>query len=153
MSGQLQAIWIKRCKGGPMDAATRADLVAERGLVGNANQGGLRQVTIIEEEVWNELMRQLDGKLSPAARRANLLVRGISLTNCRGKILSIGSCRLLMKGETRPCEQMEAALPGLQAAMGIPWGGGAFGIVLDNGSIAVGDAVRWEEPAADLQNR
>jgi hypothetical protein len=36
---------------------------------------------------------------------------------------------------------MEMAAPGLQAAMSVPFGGGAFGEVLDDGEIAVGDAV------------
>ena len=48
---------------------------------------------------------------------------------------------MLIYGETRPCEQMEAAVPGLQEAMSVPWGGGAFGEVLDDGEIAVGDPV------------
>jgi hypothetical protein len=36
---------------------------------------------------------------------------------------------------------MEAAVPGLKSAMSVPWGGGAFGEVLDDGEIAVGDVV------------
>src|SRR5262249_37566540 len=79
--GQLQAIWIKRAKLGPMDPTQTAQLVAGRGISGNANQGGKRQVTILEEEVWEELMRSFGSDLSAAARRANLLVRGIRLAN------------------------------------------------------------------------
>lgn len=44
-------------------------------------------------------------------------------------------------GEVRPCEQMDEAMPGLKAAMSVPWGGGAFGEILDDGEIAVGDTV------------
>ena len=144
-TGQLQAIWIKRCKGGPMDPATTAELVANRGIKGNADQGGKRQVTLIEEEVWAALMAQTGGDIPPFRRRANLLVRGLSLAKSRGKVLKVGSCRIQIQGETRPCEQMEAAHPGLQQAMAAPWAGGAFGVVLENGQIQVGDAVAWEE--------
>ena len=127
-----------------MDAAAHVTLVAGRGIVGNAHQGGKRQVTILSRERWQEVMRALDADLEPRARRANVVVSGIDLENSRGRILRIGACRLLVNGETRPCEQMEDALAGLQAAMRPRWGGGAFAEVVDGGDIAVGDEVSWE---------
>jgi MOSC domain-containing protein YiiM len=141
MAGTLERIWIKRMKRGPMDPRDRAKAVAGQGLEGNANLGGSRQVTIISQEMWNAVAR--DG-LDPAARRANLMVSGIDLSNARGRTLRIGAVRLRLNGETRPCEQMEDAQPGLRAAMEAPWGGGAFGEVLDDGEIAIGDAVTLE---------
>jgi MOSC domain-containing protein YiiM len=36
---------------------------------------------------------------------------------------------------------MEDAVPGLKKAMSGPWGGGAFGEVLDDGEIMIGDPV------------
>jgi hypothetical protein len=38
---------------------------------------------------------------------------------------------------------MEEALPGLQEALAVDWGGGAFGEVLDDGEVRIGDEVRW----------
>jgi hypothetical protein len=52
MTASLQSIWIKRAHRGPMDSANTGRLIAGRGLVGNADQGRRRQVTIVEEEVW-----------------------------------------------------------------------------------------------------
>jgi hypothetical protein len=40
---------------------------------------------------------------------------------------------------------MEEAYPGLKKAMYPDWAGGAFGEVLDDGGIVVGDPVRWLE--------
>ena len=46
---KLEAIWIKRVRRGKMDPVLTAELIAGKGIVGNANQGGRRQVTIIEK--------------------------------------------------------------------------------------------------------
>jgi MOSC domain-containing protein YiiM len=139
----LKQIWIKRAHGGPMDSTERARTVAGRGLAGNANQGGKRQVTIVSSKHWGEVTAPLGDTPDPRLRRCNLLVSDIDFDNARGKILKIGSVRIRIYGETKPCHQMEEAVPGLQAAMSVPWGGGAFGEVLDDGEIAVGDVVEF----------
>ncbi len=144
-AGVLERIWIKRLKRGPMDVTQRAAARADRGLVGNANQGGRRQVTIMEAERWAEHVASLGVTLDPAVRRANLLVRGVALANSRGRVLRIGAMRVQIAGETKPCHQMDEVSQGLQAVMRPDWGGGAFAIVLDNGEIAVGDDVSWDE--------
>ena len=144
MAGRLEAIWIKRAHRGPMDPVSTGKLVAGRGLVGNADQGRRRQVTLIESEAWEQLMAELGGSISPAARRANLMVSGVRLAETRNQILRIGSCRLQIGGETRPCERMEEALSGLRAAMRVGWAGGVFVQVLDGGEISVGHEVEWD---------
>lgn len=143
----LRAIWIKAKRRLPLSATPEAELVAGRGIAGNANQGGKRQVTIIEEEAWQRVMQQVGAALDPSTRRANLMVAGIRLERTIGRVLRIGACRLLIHGETDPCERMEEALPGLRAALEPNWCGGAFGEVLTGGRIAVGDEVAWEAPA------
>lgn len=142
--GELKAIWLKRAKLGPMDPKTTAACRAGAGLVGNANQGGRRQVTIISEETWQKLMSELSADVNPSARRANLMLKGIDLRDTRDRVLRIGECRIRVLGETRPCERMDQAFPGLKNAMSVDWGGGAFGEVLNDGVIKVGDAADWE---------
>ena len=141
--GELRHIWIKRAHRGPMDEHSTATLVPGRGIVGNANQGGKRQVTIIDEARWNELMQELGADADPRRRRANLLVSGLDLIQTRERLLRVGSVTLRIVGETRPCEQMDAVWPGLQEAMRHRWGGGVFAEVVEGGEIAVGDRADW----------
>ena len=61
-----------------------------KGIAGNANQGGKRQVTIISKEVWERIMAEMSLDLDPATRRANLMVSGdIDFADSRHKILQI----------------------------------------------------------------
>lgn len=140
----LQAIYIKSAKRGPMLPAHEAEVREARGIAGNANQGGRRQVTILEQEAWDDAMRVLNGSLEPHARRANLLVRGIRLSHTVGRVLRVGETRIRILGETKPCPRMDEALPGLKAVLQPDWRGGVHGEVLAGGTIRVGDPVAWE---------
>ena len=141
--GRLEAIWIKRAHRGPMDPVSHATAVGDRGVAGNAGNSRTRQITIIEQEVWDELMEHVEATADPASRRANLMVSGLSLAESRGRTLRIGDVRLRIAGETKPCERMEAVAPGLQEAMWPGWRGGAFAQVVVEGELRVGDPVEW----------
>ena len=138
VSGCLESIWLKRMKRGPMDLVEKAVLVNGKGLKGNADQGGRRQVTILEQEVWDSLMKQVHETMPPSARRANLLVSQFSLARSRKRILLIGDCRIRILGETKPCERMEELCVGLQKVMSKGWAGGVFGEVLEGGKLLLG---------------
>jgi MOSC domain-containing protein YiiM len=137
--GEVVAIWLKRFKRGPMDPVLFAEAVEGRGLAGNANQGGRRQVTIIDEERWREAQREVGVDVPPDARRANIMVRGVDLEKSNGRVLQLGPVRVRIYNETRPCERMDEAQPGLRAALSPRWRGGAFGEVIAGGVIRVGD--------------
>jgi MOSC domain-containing protein YiiM len=128
-----------------MDPVARATFRAGRGIVGNADQGGRRQVTLIDRQHWDLVVDDLGDYVDPAGRRANLLVGGLSLADSRGMILRVGNCRLRLNGETRPCERMDEARPGLRHALTPLWRGGAYGEVLDDGEIELGAPVEWAE--------
>ena len=139
MTGEVVSIWIKRSHRGVMDAVDEAQAVAGRGLVGNADQGRRRQVTIIDEEAWNAAAAETGHRVDPSKRRANIMLRGIALAESRGRHLRIGNCLVHILDETRPCERMEEAQPGLRKALGTAWRAGVFGEIVEGGSIRIGD--------------
>lgn len=143
--GRVEAIWIKRAKRGPMDPVARTHAVAARGLEGNANQGGKRQVTLLSADSWADVVAELGFDVDPRLRRANVYLKGVDLRDSRGRTLCVGGTRIRIYGETRPCNRMEEAQAGLRAALDPEWRAGAFGEVLEDGEIEVGDAVSWLE--------
>ena len=146
--GRIEAIWIKRQRRGQMDAVDQAELVADQGIVGNANQGGWRQVTLLSKEAWRRTEETLGAQVDPASRRANVLLTGVDLEQTRDRILQLGAVRIHIRGETRPCTLMDDAHQGLRDALDPEWRAGAFGVVLDSGLVAVGDLVDWAEDAS-----
>lgn len=149
-AGRVEAIWLKRAHRGPMDAVAEATLVRGQGIAGSVGRSRRRQVTLLEQEAWSECMSELGGSIAPVCRRANILLRGVTLARTRGGVLKIGAPRLVIAGELTPCERMDEALPGLQAVMRKDWRGGVFAQVADGGVIRVGDAVAWESLPASL---
>ncbi|MFL5617190.1 MAG: MOSC domain-containing protein [Gemmatimonadaceae bacterium] len=142
--GRVERLWVKRAHRGAMDARDSIELVAGRGVEGSADRGGRRQVTLLEREVWDALMQELGSHAGPETRRANVLVAGIGLRESRGRVLRLGTARIRIAGEVKPCERMEEAVAGLRALMYPEWRGGAFGQILDGGVVTIGDVVAWE---------
>ena len=141
--GEIAAIWIKRAHGGPMDAVAGAQLIAGKGIAGNADQRGRRQVTLIDEAAWRDAQNEVGVAVEPSARRANVMLRGVDLADTRGKQLQIGECVLRVFGETRPCRLMDEMQSGLRAALKPGWRAGVFAEIVTGGTIRVGDAVNW----------
>ena len=129
----------------PNVAAGARDLTVVNNNAGNADQGGRRQVTIISRAAWDAVSDDLGAPVDPSARRANLLVRGVDLAHSHGRVLAIGGIRVRIHGETRPCALMDEMHSGLRRALDPDWRAGAFGEVLDSGTLSVGDPVGWVE--------
>ena len=137
-----------------MDPAGSATLVTGRGIEGNADLGGKRQVTIISRDRWDRVDAALGTTVDPALRRANILVSGIDLSESGGKVLGLGACRIHIHGETTPCTRMDEEHRGLRQALMADWGGGAYGEIVEGGELTVGDEVAWldgQQQTADSQ--
>jgi MOSC domain-containing protein YiiM len=146
-AGRLERIWIKTAHRGEMRPVERARLAAGKGLEGNADQGGERQVTLLEQERWNAATAELGVALDPATRRANLLVSGIDLAHSAGRTLALGAARLRIRSETEPCRLMDRFSRGLRRALEPDWRAGASAEVLDDAEIRVGDELFWVDDA------
>ena len=142
-AGRLESIWIKRAHRGPMDAVETARASVGKGLEGNADQGGKRQVTLISVESWADVVAAVEGEPHPILRRANLLVSGVDLVESRGKTVRVGEVEIRICGETRPCRRMDDSHQGLRAALEPEWRAGAYGEVISDGEVKPGDQVLW----------
>ena len=142
--GSLLAIWAKGARAEPMAPRSEGELVAGVGLRESAPARGKRQVTVLSREGWRKAAAEAGHPdADPALRRANLLVTGVDLRETRGRTLAVGATRILIHGETKPCERMDAGAASLREALGPDWRAGAFGEVVRGGTIRVGDPVGW----------
>ena len=118
--------------------------VHEDGLEGNISQE--RHITMLSQEQWDTVQRELDGEMPWETRRANVLIEGIaSFSEIIGHQVNLGEVTLRINGETHPCSQMDHAQPGLQAALKSECRGGVHGRVVHSGTIRVGDRVALSE--------
>ena len=125
-----------------MEPAEELTIVAGDGVAGNKPQQ--RHVTLISAERWAEVMTEMGADLDPGARRANVLISDLDLNESAGHTVRIGEVELFIRGETKPCSQMDDALPGLQQALIARWGGGAWADAVTGGTIRVGDDVVFD---------
>ncbi len=145
-SGSLLAIWAKGARGEPMIPRSEGELIAGEGLRGSAPARGKRQVTVLSREAWERAaVEAAQPEMDPALRRANLLVTGVDFRETIGRTLTVGETRILIHGETKPCERMDAAALRLRETLSPDWRAGAFGEVVNGGTIRIGDPVAWAE--------
>jgi len=127
-------VYLEACRRLGVAPARAAAVEDSHAGIGSAKAAGMR-VVAVPNPSYPPGEEALAG--------ADLVIDSLDLFDSRGKTLRIGSARLHVLGETRPCERMEETFPGLRAAMRERWGGGAYAEVIEGGDISVGDAVEW----------
>lgn len=123
-----------------MDEVPAAPITISRGVGDDARgKPGRRQVTVMSRAGWEAACSQIGVDTLPwTARRANLLLDGVELKGKIGYDLRIGDAILTISGETRPCERMNQAHPGLMIALKPEWRGGVTCRVTRSGDVVVG---------------
>jgi MOSC domain-containing protein YiiM len=92
-------------------------------------------------------MQELERDLPWHTRRANVLVSGSKLEHLIGREIQLGSVRVAVTGETKPCKLMEKLCPGLRAALKPDFRGGVLGRITQAGTMAIGDEIVLLEEA------
>ena len=154
-TGRLLGIARHAYSKAPIEVIGVADVSLAEGIRGDfrgAMKGKphARQVTLLELGDWETALAEVGAALPWQERRANLLV-DLDLPQTSGALVRIGAEVILeITRETDPCERMDALAPGLRAALLPDWRGGTCAMVRTGGRIAVGDAIRIEEPWPSL---
>jgi MOSC domain-containing protein YiiM len=139
--GSIIGIALKSRRRGPMVLKEKAPLHKNIGLDGVVTSEGFRQVTLIESEKWADVQRELGVDLPWFERRANLLTQGIELRDLVGRQVLIGSAIVEILDELEPCARMHEIHPSLYETLVPDYRGGAFGRILQNGVVRVGDGI------------
>jgi MOSC domain-containing protein YiiM len=115
-----------------------------------------RQVTILALEDWQAALLDLAEGMAPpdlpwTARRANVLVEGLTLPRGPGSILTLGDAMLEVTAQTTPCAQMDLAHRGLRLALAPNWRGGVTCRVLQDGTVKRGDRAKVTTARPELK--
>lgn len=138
--GQVERILLRPERRLEAEDVSRAD-VDKDGLRGDHARPGKRAVTLLQVEHLAVIGAMLGrGPVNPALLRCNLVVSGLNLNALKGRLIEVGTARLLITGICAPCSRMEEALGrgGYSAMRGH---GGWCAEVIESGVIATGDRV------------
>lgn len=142
--GRLDWIGLRPARRAALRAVTTAELVIDRGLVGDHRKktGGKRQVTLIQAEHL-PVIASLCGHttINPALLRRNLVISGINLLALRDQRFRVGNVVLQGSGHCHPCSRMEEVL-GYGGYNALRGHGGITARIIEGGRIQIGDSVQ-----------
>ena len=139
--GEVAGIAIRAARHGSMTALDEAVLVAHGGLEGDLPSSMDRGITLLSSQQWAQVTQELGKALSWHTRRANLLVDAPGLGDLIGRIITIGSADVAIKGETEPCGLMDEQYRGLRRVLVPDCRGGVHGRIVQPGRFRMGDVV------------
>ena len=146
--------------GAPMQNVDAIEVIAGKGIVGNARhferrsrstgEPSRRQVSLIEREQIAEHATTLGlEKIVPGAVRSNIETAGVKLASFIGQDVQVGEAVLRFYAPRTPCAKMDAICKGLRELMQ----NGRQGIMAEivrSGKIRVGDPIQLVAPSQPL---
>lgn len=149
-AGRIEFIGVRPERRAPV-ASLEKVRIGKGGLAGDhRDKPGARAVTFIQAEHLPAIaaLAGLEA-VDPALLRRNIVVAGINLAALRGQRFRVGSAVLKGVENCAPCSRMEEVLGrgGYNAMRGH---GGITALVLEEGDVALGDAVE-ALPGADSE--
>ncbi len=139
--GRIEAIAVRTVKNGPMKELSQVEAQAGGGVDGDLPSPLDRGITLLSADQWEQVTLELDRDLPWHTRRANVLVSGPGLGRLIGQEIQVGSVRVGVTGETKPCKLMDQLCPGLRAALTPDCRGGVLGRITQSGTLAIGDEI------------
>jgi MOSC domain-containing protein YiiM len=148
--GRIVAIFIGPEPGGSMQPTGEVRAVPGMGLEGDRywqggpheprHHGADREVTLIESEAIDALVRDEGVAFDPSESRRNMVTRGVALNHLVGQEFRVGGVRLRGLRLCEPCAHLEK-LTRCGVREGLLHRGGLRAQVLEEGLLHVGDAV------------
>lgn len=155
--GKIAGIYVAAQKTELPHSVAEVDAIAGQGLVGDRYATGVgtfsksgdpkNEVTLIEAEALEALLREYDVEVSAAASRRNLLTEGVALNHLVGRRFSIGQVELEGVKLCEPCGHLQS-LTAASVEKGLRHRGGLRARILTGGVIRVGDELASDTNAA-----
>ena len=145
MSGHVEAINVRETSEAAAVSVQRVRLVSGRGVEGDryyapAGAGSGEALTLIAAEALEGLEADTGIRLSAADSRRQVLTRGIDLNALVGREFTVGSVRCRGVELCEPCARLQSVTQD-GVLKGLVHRGGLRADVLNDGDVAVGDAV------------
>jgi MOSC domain-containing protein YiiM len=149
--GQLIGIYIAGRQCDNLQAVEQIEAVTGRGLAGDryflkegtfsSKDGPDREVTLIESEALDALLRDYEITLEPDQARRNLLTRGVPLNHLVGREFTVGDVVLRGLRLCEPCGHLEKlTLKGV--LKGLSHRGGLRAQIVRGGLLRKGDTIK-----------
>ncbi len=149
MPQHLVAIFIAERAAKPVTPLTEARLIPERGIEGDRYHRGVgsfshwegsgRDITLIEQEVIDAVLKDHGVDLRAGQSRRNLVTSGVRLAELNGQFFRIGGVLLHGARECAPCKHLERLVPGSFEAL--KGRGGLRAEIIEEGTIRIGDSI------------
>lgn len=149
-TGKLEAIYFAAESDQKMESPTEVEVKAGSGIVGDRYATGSgtfskpqpdREITLIEAEAIEAVIREYEFELTAAETRRNLVTRDVPLNHLVGKEFLVGDVRIRGIRLCEPCAHLEK-LTGKKVLRALTHRGGLRAQVVSDGHVRVGDEIR-----------